>query len=176
MTTFDVYPLTELEENYYQFFSEGGSQYHVYFRLNYQNDVVQLYTDNKQVEVYEFFFEVVNVRSLQAFDKKLTNTVMQLLEQFLIDNRHRVLFYITNRDDERNHALFRIYEVWYRNYIRERDSSLGKIDRVISQGSFVEAYMSCIYLNMYLDKQYVNECLDRVLEEIYPNYTISASR
>lgn len=168
----ETYPLTELEENFYQFYSDAGNLYHIYFKFNFQNDVVQLYSDNRDIEVYEFFFEIISVNAVSSFDNKITNTLLQTLEDFLKVAPYRILFYITNRDDERNYALFRIYEIWFRKYKKETDTRMLKYNRVIMQDDYVEAYLSCLYLDTDFTPEYLNRCLDTCLAEIYPNYKV----
>lgn len=167
-----TYTLMKLDSDSYQFTSDAGNLYHIYFKLNYQNDVVQLYTDNRDIEIYEFFFEIISIQKIHVNDTKITDTILSILEDFLIKSSSRVVFYITSRDDGRNRALSKIYDVWYRVYIKRTNTRMKKVNRIIMLGNYIEAYLSCLYLDTQFDESYVNSCLTPVLAEIYPNYNI----
>jgi len=168
----DRYCLTELEDSYYQFHSESGNLYDLYFKLSYQNDVARLYSGNPNIEVYEIFFEIVHTKKTQVNDVKIVNTLLFAVEEFLHTTPERIVFYITSRDDERNKALFKFYEIWFRKYLRNSNTLMRKLNRVILFNDSVVDYISFFYLDCDFDLNYIDNCLDTVLTEIYPNYRI----
>lgn len=167
------YPLKKTGENFYHMASDQGNYYHVHFKPVNQNDTVQLYTDLPDAMVYEMYFDEVKRSPGSNLDKKIGATIYRLIEDFLAENVRRAVFYITSRNDGRNHELFRVYKLWHRAYHRDTDETrIVKIDRVIKQGDYIEAYCCSLMLERHFRHVDLHGKMTLILEEIYPNYQI----
>lgn len=167
----EPYPVRETEDNTFYFTTTAGNEYQIYFARYWQQDVVDLYL-NSRIPVYEFYFEVVH-KSCAVMDKRIAPTIFSVVDDF-VSRTNSVLFYITQRDDGRSKELFRVYQLWFNEYKRTRFNMLNKTDRAVWYGRMAEAYISCIYkADANFGKKNIEEMINVVLEEIYPNARVT---
>ncbi|WP_343690738.1 hypothetical protein [Chitinophaga sp.] len=156
----------------YKFITDHGNEYTVSFVKYWQGDIVQLYS-GINASIYEFYFDTLDIRS-KVFDNRISFTLFDILESFL-NHPGRAAYYVTQRADGRAKELFKVYQFWYANYLRHKKdtrSYFHKIDRVVLYDGVPEAYVSSLTWEGRFDDVDLDNALDIVLKEIYPNATI----
>jgi len=167
----EPYPVTEQEDNNFHFVTEHGNEYQITFSKYWQQDIVDLYLGFR-VPVYEFYFEVM-AKNHSGMDKRIAPTLFDIFDKFLL-RTGSVIFYITQRDDGRSKELFKVYQLWYNLYKRSRGDELVKLDRAVYYGDTAEAYLACMFLRGTVKDKRIPLLVNTILEEIYPNATVSS--
>jgi hypothetical protein len=167
----EPYKFIETRFGNYSLVTEHNNEYEIYFSKYWQQDVVDLYAP-VNIKVYELYFEPVRIEK-KFNDKRLSYTVMSILQTFLKENDCAV-FYATQRDDGRNQELFTLYKFWLRSFLQYMNEPVSKLDRAVFYEGLAESFISCIVLNRSIEESDMSadQVLDLVLAEIYPRATI----
>ncbi|MBX9784225.1 MAG: hypothetical protein K2X48_13125 [Chitinophagaceae bacterium] len=118
------YPLQETDELSYQFVTDGGVTYHIYF-LDYS----YMFADYPMLanNVFSFNIDVVSGSVDTALsDERIGITVVEVFKTFFKE-RENVAVYVCDSSDERQLARKRKFDFWFWKY---NDGSIIKEDGV----------------------------------------------
>lgn len=169
MKIIDFYPYQSVGANKFIFFTSNSISYTVEFVEYWQQDLVSLYSE-LSINVYELFF-IQSEEKNGIFDPKISTTLFKIIDDFL--TQETIVYYITERIDGRARELFRVYQLWYLQFKRlnaNLDKTLIKFDRkVYNEYDQVDAYVSIVLTNDWIQTEKVEELFEKLLSQIFPN-------
>lgn len=142
------YQLNETDKFSYQFTTDRGVSYHIYF-LDYS----YMFDDYPAIakHIYTFNIDVIETDIALLTDERIGITVVEVIRSFF-ENANNVAIYICDSIDNRQLARKRKFDLWFWKY---NDGSLIKEDEI----AFIEG--TEIYNTLLLQKS--NEYFGEIL-------------
>ncbi|WP_335965061.1 hypothetical protein, partial [Galbibacter sp. PAP.153] len=81
-------------------------------------------------------------------------------------SRNKIAFFTADSPTRKDKELFKLYDIWYRNYLTQY---INKLNKVVVIGTN-EIYFSCIMRKDFvLTHEELDKIFEQVLLELYPN-------
>ncbi|MDG3582874.1 hypothetical protein [Galbibacter pacificus] len=156
------YPIHIVDDLYSFSTIEGNKIAATFTKVSFElSDIIGYFKE--EIEIFEYSFERTKFVS-SKFDKRISLTILNIAVDFL--SRNKIAFFTADSPTRKDKELFKLYDIWYRNYLTQY---INKLNKVVVIGTN-EIYFSCIMRKDFvLTHEELDKIFEQVLLELYPN-------